>query len=252
MSDKMDLAVVQIDRKEFTAMVGKLPFSNRQINLLMKKTPEKFVKERTIRGGGKAKFVQIQYVIGMLNLITGYRWDFEIVNEKEISGQIIVCGKLTVATKDGNTITKTQYGGAEIKKYSKDHEKAGEPMDISSDYKAAASDCIKKCSSLMGIAWDVYGNDEMREVQIIDQQIKKQDVPEVLDTPIEEVRRRVSAALDAMSTPDRLRAIKVTGKLDIKRLTDANWRRLSYDLGIDKKAGGGENEKADVDKSTTT
>lgn len=244
-SDKMDLTVVQIDRKEFTAMVGKLPFSNRQINLLMQKTPERFVKERTIRGGGKAKYVQIQYVIGMLNLITGYRWDFEIVDEKEISGQIIVRGKLSVATKDGTTITKTQYGGAEIKAYGKEHDKAGQPMDISSDYKAAASDCIKKCASLMGVAWDVYGNDEMREVQIIDQQIKKQEKPEVLEAAIEEVKARVTAKLDSMGTTDRIRAIKSTGKLDTKRFTDANWRRLDVDLETET-IKGGENEQGEL------
>lgn len=234
MSDKMDLTVVQIDRKEFTAMVGKLPFTNRQINLLMQKTPDKFVKERTIRGGGKAKYVQIQYVIGMLNLITGYRWDFEIVNEKETNGQIVVQGKITVETKDGKSITKTQYGGAEIKVYAEGNAKAGQPMDIANDYKSAASDCIKKCASLLGVAWDVYGTDEMREVQIIDQQIKKQSEPEVLETPLEDVKKRVMAKLDTMTTTERIRIIKTTGKLDPKRFTEPDWRRLDYDLGTDK------------------
>lgn len=55
---------------------------------------------------------------------------------------------------------------------------------------------------------------------------------EVLE-PIEVVKERVTAKLDKMSTADRLRAIKVTGKLNIKSLTETNWRRLDMDLGND-------------------
>ncbi len=44
-----------------------------------------------------------------------------------------------------------QNGSSEVKKM-----KDGTIMDLANDYKSAASDCLKKCASLLGIAFDVY------------------------------------------------------------------------------------------------
>ena len=41
------------------------------------------------------------------------------------------------------------------------------PLDFGNDMKASVSDCLKKCSSLMGIASDVYEESEFMEVEII-------------------------------------------------------------------------------------
>lgn len=239
--------VVAIDKKQFLAMVGELPFSEKQINLLMQKTPDKFVKEREIPGGGKASFVETSYVIGMLNLITGYQWDFDVVDEKEAHGQIVLKCKLTIRTQNGKAdITKTQYGRATIKM------KKGTqtPLDYGNDHKAAASDGIKKCASLFGIAWDVFGKEDNREMQIYEADTKanneKEAEAELLNTPIEVVQKRVEAKLDTMSSTERIRTLKETaGKVNVKSLTEANWRRLDMDLGTDKEQAnaGAEEEK---------
>jgi hypothetical protein len=52
-------------------------------------------------------------------------------------------------------ISKEQYGGSDIKKYSQGT-KIGQPLDIANDLKSAGSDALKKCASLFGIAQDVY------------------------------------------------------------------------------------------------
>lgn len=58
--------------------------------------------------------------------------------------------------------------------------------------------------------------------------------PEVLLADIEDVKKRVTAKLDTLSSIERLRAIKVTGKVKIEHLEEVHWRRLDNDLGTDK------------------
>jgi hypothetical protein len=53
---------------------------------------------------------------------------------------------------------KTQFGGADIKRHASGA-KSGRPLSIADDYKAAASDALKKCASLLGIGLDLYGRD---------------------------------------------------------------------------------------------
>lgn len=59
--------------------------------------------------------------------------------------------------------------------------------------------------------------------------------PEVLE-PIEEVKARVNAKLEAMTTVERLRALKTYRHTDPKQLSDANWRGLDLDLAESSKA----------------
>jgi len=95
----------------------------------------------------------------MLNTIFGYDWDFVIEDQQIGKLQIWVRGKLTVKVKTPDserTITKSQYGGKDIA-FSKT---TGKPLSIGNDLKAAASDCLKKSASLLGIASDVYAKEE--------------------------------------------------------------------------------------------
>lgn len=236
--------LITIKSKDFVQMVGSLPFSAKQLNLLMQKTPPKFIKKRPIPGGGEAEFVETHYVIGMLNLVTGYQWDFDVIEEKEAHGQVIIRGKLTIHARNNKTLSKTQYGRAPIKyKTTMMNGKkvpTDKTVDFGNDFKAATSDAIKKCASLFGIAWDVYGKEDMREMQLVDTQVKMQNKEEVLEVldPIDAVIARVTAKLDTLSSVDRLKAIKVTRKMNIKSFTEADWRRLDSDLGTEKQEGG--------------
>jgi hypothetical protein len=142
-----------------------------QLQFILKKTPQKFIKERPAKGGGKWKYVSGAYVQKCLNLMFGWDWDFEILDEKVLSeaGEVIVKGRLTCRT-NGKIITKTQYGNKDIifKKETKI------PLSIGNDLKSAATDSLKKCASLIGIAQDVFAPDDFKEVFI--EEANKKDV----------------------------------------------------------------------------
>ncbi len=52
-----------------------------------------------------------------------------------------------------HTVTKAQFGGVGIKF----NRSSGKPISIADDLKAAASDCLKKCDSMLGIAMIYIG-----------------------------------------------------------------------------------------------
>jgi len=138
-----------------------IKFENLPIEQVAKKTDLIWVEQTQLRGG-IFNTVEIGYVEFELHRRFPL-WDFEIVEDKQIDGQIVVKGKLTVKSPDGKmTITKMQYGSSEVKKFAdllpngQKNPKAGEMIDLANDYKAAASDALKKCASLLGIAFDVY------------------------------------------------------------------------------------------------
>ena len=125
-------------------------FEKLSVENAIKKTENIWVEKIQLRGG-IFNTVEIGYV--EFELHRRYPlWNFEIMEDKQIDGQIVVKGKLTVNSLDGKmSIIKMQYGSAEVKKT-----KDGKIMDLANDYKSAASDCLKKTASLLGIAFDVY------------------------------------------------------------------------------------------------
>lgn len=72
--------------------------------------------------------------------------------------------------------------------------------------------------------------------------------PEVLLDAIDTVKERVNAKLDTMTSVERIKAVKNTGKINTKNFTESNWRRLDMDLGTDKQ--GGENDVEKLDQET--
>jgi hypothetical protein len=132
--------------------------SEAQVDFLMQRTPRREIKMRAGRGGMQFAYVEHGYVTERLNLVFGFNWDFEIVDKQILDEEVIVEARLTVRTPGGQTIVKTQFGGAEIKRHASGT-RSGRPLSIADDYKAAASDALKKCASLLGIGLDLYGRD---------------------------------------------------------------------------------------------
>jgi hypothetical protein len=128
--------------------------SDTQLKFILQKTPLKYIKTRPGPGGISLNYVEVGYVINVLNQVFGWDWDFKVLDQQIGNKQVWVRGELTVRLK-GHTIVKGQYGGADIKFNRRD----SEAVSIADDLKAAASDCLKKCASLMGIASDVYFQD---------------------------------------------------------------------------------------------
>lgn len=135
-----------------------------QVDFLLQRTPPHEIKERQGRGGQRFSYVEHGYVTERLNLVFGFNWDFEVEDKQMLDDEVIVSAKLTVRTPGGQTIVKSQFGGAEIKRHASGP-RSGRPLSVADDYKAAASDALKKCASLLGIGLDLYGRDRPYEIE---------------------------------------------------------------------------------------
>jgi hypothetical protein len=156
----MSKELVKIEAKELS-LVQDNSLNANQLALLMKRTPDKFVRTRPAKGGGTWTYVSGGYIRKVLNLMFGWDWDFEVLSEVVQANQVIVKGKLTCRV-NGRAIVKTQFGCKEImyKRGTQD------PLNLGNDYKAAATDALKKCAADIGIASDIYGKDEFREISV--------------------------------------------------------------------------------------
>lgn len=140
-----------------------------QIMQVFSKTPASHIYTRPAKGGGTWDYVTGVYVNKVLNYVFGWRWDFEVVEHGREGDQVWVLGRLTVKDGKGDQITKMQFGRADIK-FKKNTK---EMLDFGNDLKAAATDARKKCASELGIASDVYGKNEFKEIGV--NEIKKKN-----------------------------------------------------------------------------
>lgn len=151
-----------VDAKDLS-LVEENSLTPKQLKHILKKTPDKYVKKRPAKGGGQWEYVTGGYVKKCLNLMFGWDWDFEIIDEEILieAKEVVVKGKLTCRT-NGKTIVKMQYGNKDIM-FRKNTEI---PLSVGNDLKAAATDALKKCASEIGIAADVYNKEDFNEIRI--------------------------------------------------------------------------------------
>lgn len=135
----------------------------KQLQQIFKHTPKKYVKERPAKGGGKWEYVTGGYVKKCLNLLFGFDWDFQVLNHQYLpdAKQVIVLGQLTCRA-NGGTIVKNQFGCKDVicKKGT------SEPLSLGNDFKAAATDALKKCAAEIGIAADIYNKEEFKAIDV--------------------------------------------------------------------------------------
>lgn len=131
-------------------------FNDKQIVMLVQKTPTQHIHARKGRGGQTFKYATTSYVQKVLNEAFGWAWSFQVVSKELIGNQVVVQGRLTVINKETlqPMIIKEQFGGAEVK-YLKGTDI---PVDLADDFKAAASDALKKAASLLGVSADLYAD----------------------------------------------------------------------------------------------
>ena len=134
-----------------------------QVLYLLQKTNKKYVYKRKGKGNQEFEYVKGTYVKKVLNYTFGWLWDFEVKEHGREENQVWVLGKLTIKDKKGNPrIVKEQFGRADIKYY-KDRSKG--MLDYGNDLKSAATDSLKKCSSELGVASDVYNKEESQQIE---------------------------------------------------------------------------------------
>jgi hypothetical protein len=155
--------------KSFQDIVTEL-VSEQQFNVLLGRTPAKYIKVRPGKGGKNFSYVPHGYVTAVLNKAFGFDWDFEIIPqvdgavysylaaepEQSRPASIIVHGRLTIRLHYNpddmsqiTTITKTSTGEKEVIK----------GMSWGGMIKSAESDAFKKAASRLGVALDLYWAD---------------------------------------------------------------------------------------------
>jgi len=176
---KVEKEIIHNGRKLSLLPAKQMPISKEQILTMLQRTPANHIFTKPGKGGGTFEFVTGVYIKKVLNYAFGFNWDFEITGEEEKHDQIIVQGKLTVRNGKGGEVSKMQYGRADIK-YRKGTKT---PVDYGNDKKAATTDCLKKCASEFGIASDVYGKNEFKDLGAeVEEKQEKPKVAKVTET----------------------------------------------------------------------
>src|SRR5690242_14894385 len=105
---------------------------------------------RDLRGGVELEYITGEQATTRLNETLGFlNWSFRVL-EHGIHAEADECwvlGELTVVL-DGRTVTRQQFGSQKVKR----SRSSGTPLDIGFDLKGAATDALKKCASLIGVA----------------------------------------------------------------------------------------------------
>lgn len=206
--------------------------SEAQVDFLLQRTPKHEIKTRQGRGGIQFSYVEHGYVTERLNLVFGFNWDFEVVDKQILDDEVIVEAKLTVRTPDGQTIVKSQFGGADIKRHTSGA-RSGKPLSIADDYKAAASDALKKCASLLGIGLDLYGRG--RPYENDDTQAPPESVEKASRASRGRLQERKSGfasanGLHAVDSSDGVNVSLELGRMDCMQsglCTQAQWQEIS-------------------------
>ncbi|MBW2023683.1 MAG: hypothetical protein JRI51_12760, partial [Deltaproteobacteria bacterium] len=98
-------------------------------------------------------YVEGHTVIKRLNDAFDGKWSFEILRCKilEKEDEVVVLGRLSA---DG--VVKCQFGSSRITR-AKD---SGQIISLSDDLKAAATDSLKKCATMLGVGLYLYNGDK--------------------------------------------------------------------------------------------
>ena len=104
------------------------------------------IRQRKGRNG-LLDYVEGHSVIQRLNEALEGAWSFEIVHHEIREEEVLVLGKLTA-----EGITKMQFGASQVTR----ERESGALVSLGDDLKAAATDCIKKCATFLGVGLHLY------------------------------------------------------------------------------------------------
>ena len=126
--------------------------------ILTQRTPPNVIRYRPGPSGKILSYVEHAWVTEQLNLAFAWQWSWEVLEWKLLPNadeptEAFVLGRLTIHAK--TDIVKTQFGSSDIKR-----DRNGKILSIGDDLKAASSDALKKCASLLGLALDLYKSED--------------------------------------------------------------------------------------------
>jgi hypothetical protein len=111
------------------------------------------IKQREGNFGKLLDYIEGHAVIERLNMAFEAEWSFSILEHRilEETDEALVVGQL----RSGDVV-KTQFGSSRITRA----RESGEMVSLADDFKAAATDSIKKCASLLGVGLHLYNGDK--------------------------------------------------------------------------------------------
>jgi len=121
--------------------------------LLENPFPKEQIKQRIGTYGTVLDYVEGHTVIQRLNEAFDAKWSFEILRCKilEKEDEVVVLGRLSA-----EGVVKCQFGSSRITR-AKD---SGEIISLADDLKAAATDSLKKCATMLGVGLHLYNGDK--------------------------------------------------------------------------------------------
>jgi hypothetical protein len=107
------------------------------------------VKQREGNFGQILDYLEGNAVIQRLNEALDGNWSWEVIEHqvKEECSEVIVLGKLSASG-----VVKCQFGSSKITR----NRQTGEMVSLSDDIKAATTDALKKCATLLGVGLYLY------------------------------------------------------------------------------------------------
>ncbi len=109
------------------------------------------IRQRQGHFGNLLDYVEGHAVIQRLNDALDGNWSFEVVEHGVIEehGEVLVLGRLST-----EIVTKTQFGSSVITRA----KETGDVISLADDFKAAATDALKKCATQLGVGLYLYKN----------------------------------------------------------------------------------------------
>ena len=159
------------------SLIKDSPFTVEQILKIMQRTPKNHIYQRPAKGGGMWDYVTGTYIKKVLNYTFGFMWSTEIKEIREKHNQIQATVRLTIHKPSGEVLLYKEDIGKKDIAFRKGTEI---PMDYGNDEKSAVTDAIKRCAAQFGIASDIYGKEEFKEIQLdkmITEASAKKEIP---------------------------------------------------------------------------
>lgn len=183
-------------------------------------TPKEYIKKRPGSNGLSFPYVEFKYIVGMLNSAFGPWWEWKVTDKEIGKRQLWVQGELTIKdVNTGLTISKTGFGGADIKFY-KGTENA---VNIGNDLKSASTTALRKAASLFGIGADVMYGELEQYAQMEDEVEEPQESEQEAVERMKLMKRMFGTAADkGVSEEDIDKVIKRQYGLESKKDLSTN------------------------------
>ena len=147
-------------------------FPKTVIDFINMPTPRKYVLRRAGTGGKSFDYIPGWYARKCANYAFGFNHSFEIKSKEIVGLSAIVEGRFIIHDlKTGREVLhKDDIGGHEIRFKKNLAQTPINAVNLANDYKAAATDCMKRCMAQIGFWKDVYGMNEAKDdgVQVQD------------------------------------------------------------------------------------